>query len=80
MSFAAICTDLEIIVQSTITQRQIYDITNMWNLKNDTNELVYKTEIENRPEKQTYGYRRENDCRGINAEFEINRCIRLYIE
>ena len=46
MSFAAICTDLEIIVQSTITQRQIYDITNMWNLKNDTNELVYKTEVD----------------------------------
>ena len=45
MSFAAICTDLEIIVQSTITQRQIY-ITNMWNLKNDTNELVYKTEVD----------------------------------
>ena len=29
-------------------QRQVCDITYMWNLKkrNDTNELVYKTEIE----------------------------------
>ena len=27
-------------------ERQIYDITYMWNLKYDTNELVYKTEIE----------------------------------
>ena len=46
MSFAAIWMDLEIIVQSTIRQRQIHDIKNMWNLKNDTNELVYKTEVE----------------------------------
>ena len=28
-------------------ERQIsYDITYMWNLKNDANELIYKTEIE----------------------------------
>ena len=27
-------------------ERQIYVITYMWNLKNDTNELVYKTEID----------------------------------
>ena len=29
------------------TERQIsYDIAYMWNLKNSTNELIYKTEIE----------------------------------
>ena len=28
-------------------ERQIsYDITYMWNLKNDTNELIYQTEID----------------------------------
>ena len=28
-------------------ERQIsYDITYMWNLKNDTNELIYKTETD----------------------------------
>ena len=27
-------------------ERQIYDIIYMWNLENDTNELVYKTEID----------------------------------
>ena len=46
MSFAAICVDLEIIVQSTIRQRQLYDITNTQNLKNYRNELVYKTEVD----------------------------------
>ena len=26
------------------TERQVYEIIYMWNLKNDTNELIYKTE------------------------------------
>ena len=44
MPFAATWTDLEIIVQSTVKERQrhIYDITYRWSLKiNDTNELIY---------------------------------------
>ena len=28
------------------TERQEYDITNMWNLKYDTNEHIYKTETD----------------------------------
>ena len=45
--------DLEIIIPSEVRKRQIpYDITCMWNLKSDTNELNYKekdsTDIENR--------------------------------
>ena len=44
--------DLEIIILSEVSQRerQIYDITYMWNLKYDTNELIYKTEavVENK--------------------------------
>ena len=39
--------DLEIIILTEVSQRQMYDITYMWNLKkNDTNELTYKIEIE----------------------------------
>ena len=39
--------DLEIIILSEAKHRQIsYDITYMWNLKNDTNELIYKTETD----------------------------------
>ena len=50
--------DLEIIIISEASQRQIsYDITYMWNLKNDTNELIYKTEIDSQ-RKQIYGYQR----------------------
>ena len=40
-------------------ERQIsYDVTYMWNLKYDTNELIYKIETGSRHRKQTYGYER----------------------
>ena len=58
MPLAATSMDLEIIVLSEVRQRK----TNiMWyhlyvqSKKNDTNELIYKTEIEKQTEKQTYG-------------------------
>ena len=52
MLFAATWRDLEIIIQSEVRQRQIpYDITYMWDLKNNTNELIYKTEINLQTEK-----------------------------
>ena len=44
MPIAATRTDLEIIILSEVSQRQTYYITYMWSLKNDTNELIYKTE------------------------------------
>ena len=48
MPFVATWMDLEIIILSAVRERQIsYAITYMWNLKkNDTNELIYKTEID----------------------------------
>ena len=48
MLSAAIPTDLDIIILSEISQRQIsYIIIYMYNLKkNDTNELIYKTETD----------------------------------
>ena len=52
MPFAATWMDLEIIILSEVSQRQIsYDITYMWNLKYDTNELIYKTETDSQTEK-----------------------------
>ena len=47
MPFAATLVDLEIIILNEVRQRQRpYDITYMWNLKNDTNELIYKMETD----------------------------------
>ena len=48
MPFAATWMDLEIIILSeSKSERQIpYDISYMWNLKYDTNELIYETETD----------------------------------
>ena len=47
MPVSSIWMDLEIIIQSEVRQRQIsYDITYMWNLKYDTNDLIYKRETD----------------------------------
>ena len=41
-------------------ERQIpYDIAYMWNLKYDTDELLYKTETDHRHRNQTYIYQGE---------------------
>ena len=42
MSFVAIWMDLEMIILREVRQRQIYNITYMWNLKNRTDGLLYK--------------------------------------
>ena len=47
MSFAAIWIDLDISILSEDTKRQIsYDITYMWNLKCDSNELTCEKETD----------------------------------
>ena len=52
-------------------ERQIsYDTTNVWNLKHDINEHIYKTEIDSRHRKQIYGFQQE--WLGMNEEFGIN--------
>ena len=44
MLVAATWMDLEIMILSQLSQRQISYIIYMWNLKKGTNELTYKTE------------------------------------
>ena len=50
MLFAATWMDLGIIILGQTEKENIekisYDITNIWNLKKGTNELIYKTEVE----------------------------------
>ena len=41
------------------SERQpLYDIIYMWNLKYDTNELIYKTETDSQTKKTMYGYQK----------------------
>ena len=55
MQFVATWMDLEMIILSEVSQkkkRQIsYGITYMWNLKYDTNELIYKTETDSQTQR-----------------------------
>ena len=50
MPFAATWMDLEIVILSEVsqTEKDKYHMTslNMWNLKYDTNELIYETETD----------------------------------
>ena len=47
MPFAVTWMDLGIIILSEVREREIsYDNIDMWNLKYNTNELIYKTETD----------------------------------
>ena len=63
MPFVATWTDLHMVIQSEVRQIS-YALAYVWNLKNGTSELIYKTErVENKPT-VTRGERRG----GINWE------------
>ena len=52
MPLTATWMDLQIIILSEVSQRQIlYYIAYMWNLENDANELIYKTETDSLTQK-----------------------------
>ena len=54
MPFAAKWMDLEIIILSKISQTEKYkyhDIWYTWNIRNDTNEPIYKMETESQTQK-----------------------------
>ena len=64
MPFAATWTDLEIIILTEVSlkERQIYDITSVWNLKYNTNECIYETETNSQTQRTDLG------LRGVVAE------------
>ena len=83
MPFAATQLHLEIIILSkSERERQIpYDITYMWNLKYDRNELIYETRnrltgIENRH----VVAKGERGLGEMEWEFGVSRCKLVYIE
>ena len=51
----------------------------MWNLKYDTNEPIYKTEIDSQTE-QTVVAKGEGGGGGRDREFVVSRCQLLHIE
>ena len=66
-SSTATWIDLEMIILTEVSRRQIYDITYLWNLKKySTNELIYKMEIESQMWKNKHSCQGERG--GINGE------------
>ena len=52
----------------------------MWNLKYDTNELIYETETDSQKQRTDLWLpRRKGDGGGMDWEFEISRCKLLHI-
>ena len=84
MPFAATWMDPQIIILSEVSQTEkdkYHGITCVWNLKNDTNELIYKTEIDSQTQKTTLWLRKGKGGEGgINQEFGNNRYTLLYIK
>ena len=81
-TFAAIWTDLEIIIlkwsKSERNRQAPYDITYMWNLKCGTSELIYETETDTDIENWFAVAKGKGGRGGRVWEFGIGRCKLLY--
>ena len=71
LPFAATWMDLEIIILSEVSQKEKekYNITYIWNVKYDTNELIYKRETDSQAQRtnlwDTKGGRGAKDKLGV---------------
>ena len=73
MLFAAVQMDLEIIMPSEVSQTDIIPPLICEILKkNNTNELIYKAEIDPRAQKSNLWLPKQKEERGIDQEFGIN--------
>ena len=79
MPFAATKMQLEIVLLSKIERQTPYDINYMWNIKYDTNELIYKTETDSWMWKTDLCLPRGTSRGEKDWEFEI-RCKLLHVE
>ena len=82
MPFAGTWMDLEIIIIKEVRQRQIsYNITYKWNLKKDTNELIYKIERNSQALNNKFMVTRGNRWGGeIDWDFRNDMYTLLYLE
>ena len=86
LSFATTWMDLEIIILSEVsqTEKDKYHITYTWNLKNNTNESIYKTETDSQTWKASLWLPKgKGGGRGvgrINQEYGIHRYKLLHIK
>ena len=83
MQFAATWMDLEIVTLSEINQRRrniIWYPLYADSKKNDTGEIIYKTETDSQTENELAVARGEKQGEGIVREFEINMYTLLYLK
>ena len=81
MPFVKTWMHLQNIILNEVSRSQVpYNIIYMWNLKYDTNELVYKTEIDSQTQKTDLWLAEEKAGGGINWEFGIKKYTLLYIK
>ena len=52
----------------------------MWNLKYNTNEIIYETEIDSQTQRTACGCQGGWERGGIQWEFEVSRCKLIYIK
>ena len=71
MSFAATQKTQRLSYQVKLSQRQLpYDVTYMWNLKQDTNEPIYETETGSQTQKKnSWLPKKKGGGGGINKGF-----------
>ena len=72
--------NVECKVQSERERQISYDITYMWDLKYDTNELIYKTETDSRTESRHVVAKGEVGGGRKDWAFGISRCKLLHLE
>ena len=76
MPFTSTWTDVEMLILSEVSQKEkdkYHVISHMWNLKHDTDKLIYETETLTDIENRLVGATGEGRAGGMDWEFGISR-------